>query len=100
MALYLTEADVSRLIDMEDTLEVLQDLFAARSRGEVVNRPRVRVPIEAGTYNVMPAGWRERGVVGQKVYTATPKGASFQIILHAADGSGLLGILAGGRISG
>jgi ornithine cyclodeaminase/alanine dehydrogenase-like protein (mu-crystallin family) len=100
MALYLTEADIAPLITMDDTLIVLEDLFAARARGEIVNRPRMRVPIQGGTYNVMPAGWLARGVVGQKVYTATAKGASFQILLHAADGSGLLAVMAGGRISG
>lgn len=100
MAIYLTEAEISQLLTMEDTLQVLEELFAARARGEIVNRPRVRVPIQAGTYNVMPAGWLARGVVGQKVYTASAKGASFQILLHAADGSGLLAVMGGGRISG
>jgi alanine dehydrogenase len=58
------------------------------------------VPITAGSYNVMPAGWIERGVVGHKTYTASAKGASFQIVLYAADGSGLLAVMGGGRISG
>ncbi len=100
MAIYLTEADISQLLTMDDALTVLEELFAARSRGEIVNRPRIRVPIQAGTYNVMPAGWTSRGVVGQKVYTASAKGAFFQILLHAADGSGLLALMGGGRISG
>lgn len=100
MAIYLTEAEISALLTMDDTLQVLEELFAARARGEIVNRPRVRVPITAGTYNVMPAGWLARGVVGQKVYTASAKGASFQIILHAGDGSGLMAVMGGGRISG
>jgi ornithine cyclodeaminase/alanine dehydrogenase-like protein (mu-crystallin family) len=100
MAIYLTEAQISELLTMEDTLTVLEELFVARARGEIVNRPRIRVPITAGTYNVMPASWLARGVVGQKVYTASAKGASFQIMLHAADGSGLLAVMGGGRISG
>ena len=100
MAIYLTEAEIGELLTMEDTLTVLEELFAARARGEIVNRPRVRVPITAGTYNVMPASWMARGVVGQKVYTASAKGASFQIVLYAADGSGLLAVMGGGRISG
>ncbi len=100
MAIYLTEAQIGELLTMDDTLRVLEELFAARARGEIVNRPRVRLPITAGTYNVMPAGWLARGVVGQKVYTASAKGASFQIVLHAADGSGLMAVMGGGRISG
>jgi ornithine cyclodeaminase/alanine dehydrogenase-like protein (mu-crystallin family) len=100
MALYLTEADVGGLIELPEVLEVLEEAFRARARGEIVNRPRVRVPIEAGTYNLMPAGWIAKGVVGHKTYTASAKGASFQIVLYAADGSGLLAVLSGGRISG
>ena len=100
MALYLSEADIGGLLTMSDTLETLEEMFRARSFGEVVNRPRVRIPITAGSYNLMAAGWTERGVVGHKSYTASAKGASFQIVLYAADGSGLLAVMGGGRISG
>jgi ornithine cyclodeaminase/alanine dehydrogenase-like protein (mu-crystallin family) len=100
MALYLTEAEIGGLLTMPDVVDALEEMFRARARGEIVNRPRVRVPITAGAYNVMPAGWIERGVVGQKMYTASAKGASFQIVLSAADGSGLLAVMGGGRISG
>ena len=48
MAIYLTEAQISELLTMDDTLIVLEELFAARARGEIVNRPRVRVPITGG----------------------------------------------------
>ena len=98
--MYLTEAEIGDLLTMADVVETLEEMFRARARGEIVNRPRVRVPITAGTYNVMPAGWIERGVVGHKTYTASAKGASFQIVLYAADGSGLLAVMGGGRISG
>lgn len=100
MAIYLTEAEISQLLTMDDAIAVLEELFAARARGEIVNRPRIRVPIEGGTYNLMPAGWLARGVVGHKTYTASAKGASFQIVLYAADGSGLVAVMGGGRISG
>ena len=100
MALYLSEAEIGELLTMPDVLDTLEEMFRARSRGEIVNRPRVRVPITAGNYHVMPASWIERGVVGHKTYTASAKGASFQIVLYAADGSGLLAVMGGGRISG
>jgi alanine dehydrogenase len=100
MAIYLTEAEIGDLLTMDETLRVLEEMFAARARGEIVNRPRVRLPIIGGAYNLMPAGWIERGVVGHKTYTASAKGASFQIVLYAADGSGLLAVMSGGRISG
>lgn len=100
MAIYLTEADISGLLTMQDTLEVLEEMFAARARGEVVNKPRVRVPFPGGNYNLMAAGWAERGVVGHKTYAVSAKGAAFHIVLYATDGSGLLAVMGGSVISG
>jgi alanine dehydrogenase len=100
MALYLTEADIGDLLTMSDVLATLEEAFRARARGEIVNRPRIRIPISGGSYNLMSAGWIRRSVVGHKTYTASAKGASFQIVLYAADGSGLLAVMGGGRISG
>ena len=100
MALYLTETEIGDLLTMPDVLQTLEEMFRARARGEIVNRPRIRIPITGGSYNLMPAGWIERGVVGHKTYTASAAGASFQIVLYAADGSGLLAVMGGGRISG
>ena len=100
MALYLTEGEIAGLLTMPDVVDALEEMFRARARGEIVNRPRTRVPITGGSYNLMPAGWIERGVVGHKTYTASAKGASFQIVLYSADGSGLLAVMGGGRISG
>jgi alanine dehydrogenase len=100
MALYLTDADLNGLLTMSDVLDVLEVAFRARSHGEIVNRPRIRIPLTSGTYNLMAAAWVRRGVVGHKTYTATANGVSFQIVLYAADGSGLLAVMAGGLISG
>ena len=48
MALYLTETEIGDLLTMADVVEALEEMFRARARGEIVNRPRVRVPITAG----------------------------------------------------
>jgi len=100
MALYLTEGEISQLLTMDETLAILDEMFRARARGEIVNKPRVRVAYPGGNYNLMPAGWTTHGIVGHKTYTVTPKGASFQIVLYGTDGSGLLAVMGGGRISG
>ena len=75
MAIYLTEAQISELLTMEDTLTVLEELFAARSRGEIVNRPRVRLPITAGAYNVVddqPVQHRELGDILASLLEVAP----------------------------
>ena len=53
MALYLTEGEIAGLLTMPEVVDALEEMFRARARGEIVNRPRTRVPITAGSYNVM-----------------------------------------------
>ena len=48
MTIYLTEADVNGLLDMETAVYALDEAFKARARGEVFNSPRSRLPIGRG----------------------------------------------------
>ena len=96
MALYLTEHDVANLLDMPTAMEVLDNAFSAQAIGETLNRPRVRIPLSNGSYNLMPSKWDAMGVVGHKSYTATRNGASFHILLYDSKGQGLLAVLEAG----
>ncbi|WP_162606488.1 ornithine cyclodeaminase family protein [Jiangella asiatica] len=100
LPIYLSEADVADLLDARGAIDVLDRAFRATAAGETVNRPRTRIPLGQSTYNLMSAGWASEGVVGAKVYTVSAQGAPMHMFLHAADGSGLLAVLAAGRISG
>jgi hypothetical protein len=40
MGLYLTESDIAGLLNMQTTLDVLDDAFKAQANGDVINRPR------------------------------------------------------------
>jgi alanine dehydrogenase len=99
MPLYLTETDVAGLVDMRAAMTVIEEVFAAKSRGEAVNRPRVRVPLVDGNYNVMAASWAAHGVVGQKSFTAGPAGVALDVMLYDAAGGGLLAIIEGKRLT-
>lgn len=99
MPLYLTEADVAGLVDMPTAMTVIEEVFAAKARGEAVNRPRLRLPLLDGNYNVMAASWPARGVVGQKSFTAGPAGVSLDVVLYDAGGGGLLAIIEGRRLT-
>jgi alanine dehydrogenase len=98
--IFLSEADIAGLVNFAGTVDLLDDAFAASAKGAVVNRPRQRIPLGGPTYHLMAAGWPERGVVGLKVYTTSAHGAPMHMMLHAADGSGLLAVMAAGQISG
>ncbi|CAN5356564.1 alanine dehydrogenase [soil metagenome] len=98
--IFLTEADVSDLLDFDGALDVLERAFRATVTGEATNRSRTRIPLGTAGYNLMSAGLQGEGFVGLKVYTVSAHGAPMHILLHAADGTGLLAVMQGGRVSG
>ena len=98
--LFIPEAVVANLIDFPRTLTILTAALESQGSGTATNRSRIRIPIKAGTYNLMAAADISKNVVGLKVYTVSKSGAPMLIVLHAADGSGLLAVIEGGKISG
>ena len=88
MTIYLTEADVKQLLDMETTIDALDEVFKARARGEAFNSPRSRLPIGRGSYNFMAASWPDKGIVGHKSYVAGPDGAKFHVSVYSTRGGG------------
>lgn len=100
MTVFIPEAVVANLIDFPTAVDLLIDAFKSQGQGTAVNRSRIRIPITGGTYNLMAAANMAKNVVGLKVYTASKNGAPMLIVLHAADGTGLLAIIEGGKISG
>ena len=100
MTIFIPEAVVANLIDFPTAVDLLIDAFKSQGQGTAVNRSRIRIPITGGTYNLMAAANMAKNVVGLKVYTASKNGAPMLIVLHAADGTGLLAIIEGGKISG
>ncbi len=98
MTIYLTEADVDGLLNMEMAVDALDEGFKARARGEVFNSPRSRLPIGRGSYNFMAASWPDKGIVGHKSYTAGPGGARFHVAIYSTRGEGLLLLMEASRL--
>lgn len=98
MTIYLTEADVAELLDMETTIDALEEAFKARARGEAFNSPRSRLPIGRGSYNFMAASWPEKGIAGHKSYAAGPGGISFHVAMYSTQGDGLLLLTEANRL--
>ena len=98
MTIYLTEAEVSGLLDMGTAIDALDEAFKARARGEVFNSPRSRLPIGRGSYNFMAASWPDKGIVGHKSYTAGPGGARFHVAVYSTRGEGLLLLMEANRL--
>jgi ornithine cyclodeaminase/alanine dehydrogenase-like protein (mu-crystallin family) len=92
--LFLTESDVTELLDMELALEALDDAFRARSSGDVRNEPRKRIPTGNGSMNFMAASWASRGWAGHKSYVS----GDFRVMLYGTNGEGLIAVLGAGRM--
>jgi ornithine cyclodeaminase/alanine dehydrogenase len=91
--LYLTEADVGRLVTVEDAIAVLAEAFALWRDPGTTNLPRQRARLAAGSLNLMGAACEKKGIYGLKAYFAGKGGARYHALLYAADGSGLLAMI-------
>src|SRR5438132_846842 len=87
MPLYLTEAEVSSLLTPADAVQVVEESFRRLAAGEVVNQPRLRLPLDGGALALMAAVDRGLGLAGTKTYSAVAGNAAFVVVLFdAADG--------------
>ena len=86
MAVFFTEDEVTRLLSMDDAVEVVEDAFRQLGEGHGVNRPRARAHVPGATLHVMSAGSQAWGMLGLKAYITTPRGARFLFQLYGIDG--------------
>ena len=91
--LYLTESDVSSLLEPSDAVEAIEECFQRISRGAVDNAPRRRLRLEEGSLADMAASDRELGFAGGKLYTASPAGAAFVVCIFDAEKSELAAVI-------
>lgn len=87
-ALYLTEKDVGRLLDMRSAIDAVEEAFRNLAAGEASNVPRQRAQSPGIVLHTMSATAPWLGLAGWKCYTTTRQGARFLVGLHdAADGA-------------
>lgn len=82
-ALYLTEADVRELLDMEMAIDVVEETFRQLSGGGAMNVPRARAHAEGFYLHTMSAVAQYLGCAGWKAYTTTSHGARFHVGLYS-----------------
>src|SRR5215510_14462515 len=96
--IYLTEADVARLVTAQDAIAVLEGTFALWHDPGTTNLPRQRARLAAGSLNLMGAACEKKDVFGLKVYLAGKGGGRYHVLLYAADGSGWLAMIEADRL--
>jgi alanine dehydrogenase len=92
--LFLSEADVQRLLDPSDAVEAIEGSFRRTAAGAVENAPRRRLRLEEGRLADMAASDLELGFAGAKVYSGFAEGAAFVVVLFAADRPELVAVIA------
>jgi alanine dehydrogenase len=81
--LYLTEADVGRLVTVKDAIATLEELFATWGQPTTSNLPRQRARLAVGAFNLMGAAYGRKNVHGLKAYSGV-KGGQFHTLLYSS----------------
>ncbi len=90
MTLFLSESDVSSLLEMREVVSAVEASFLMQHEGKAVNSPRTRSAVPGSVLNVMHASLPYLGRGGVKSYLASRSGTKFVFILYSlADGSPL-----------
>ncbi len=96
--LYVTESEVEALLTMADAVEVVEQAFVARAKGEAHNEPRRRLPTSSGAYNVMFATWPGHQTAGLKSYAGGRGGINFHVLLYDTAANSLSAVIEANRM--
>jgi len=91
--LYLTEADVARVLTMDLALDAVSIAFRKLALEEAVNIPRQRCQTDQVMLHVLPAAAKTLGAIGFKAYTTSKQGAQFQVVLFDPKHGGISALL-------
>lgn len=80
--LYLTEADVTDLIDMPATLGVVEEAFRQFAAGKATNIPRARAFAPGVALHTLSASAEYLGLIGWKAYTTTRASMRFHVAAY------------------
>ena len=93
MALYLTESEVNKIIDIKIAIDSVEESFRMMANGEAVNKPRERLPLGSTSMNYMSAGIDSANITGLKVYVPNPKGTKFYVHIMNAESGEIISII-------
>ena len=80
--LFLTEDDVRELMDMEASIEVVEESFRQLAEGQAVNVPRARAIAPGIVLHTMSGAAEYLGLAGWKAYSSTKQGLCFHVAVY------------------
>jgi ornithine cyclodeaminase/alanine dehydrogenase-like protein (mu-crystallin family) len=96
--LFLTEDEVTQLLDMPSTLAVVEEAFRQLAAGKAHNVPRVRAKGDGIVLHSMSGAADYLGIVGWKQYTTTRQGARFHAAIYDSISGQMLALLEANRL--
>jgi len=96
--LFLTEADVDSLIDMQTSIEAVERAFVALADGSAVNVPRGRASAPGFLLHSMSATAQYLGLAGWKNYTTTATSARFHVAAYEIDSGRMVALIQANRL--
>ena len=98
MTVLLREDDVNKLLDIRDSIQLMEELFSYQHLDTPSVQPRRRVATGQGTLNVMFASVPARNVSGLKSYVVTPHGVRFTVLIYDNSSAKLLAMIEANRL--
>ena len=95
MVLFLGEAEVEELLNMDDAIHVMEETFRQQGRGNIINHPRDRLKTPKSMLHYLPGAVPHMNVMGYKAYTSSKAGIKFRVFLHDIETGELLSIMDG-----
>ena len=97
-AIFLSESDVTELLDVRAAIDALEEAFRRLAAGEASNVPRFRATAPGVVLHTMSAAAPYLSLVGWKSYTTTKQGAKFLVGLHDAANGALVALIEANRL--
>lgn len=97
-AIYIDENTAKSLINMDDTLKLVEESFTSYSEGKSYNMIRQRMRIRKGALHILPGAIPYKGVIGFKAYTSFRAGLIFKVHLYDAENGNPLAIIDANEI--
>jgi len=98
MPLYLSEAEVARLLTPGEAFAAVEASFAHLVAGDVATVPRQRLPIPDGDFAVMACVDRALGFAAVKTFAWTSAGTPFVVVLFALEVARVEAVLEADRL--
>lgn len=99
MAVFLAEADVTRLLSMRETIDAVEEGFRSLGNTEgAMNHARHRFFLPHGVFHHMEAVLPAKGVMGLKAYTSFGGAARFYVLLFSSESGELLAFVEADRL--